>query len=234
MSNSFCDTRRTFPSRAAAALVTLTAALAPADAQVPGGCNTPAAGRANEVGCYFTAAESLGAAPARPLFWHLYAFPTRAAAEGAVARVLRGIAVESLGRSWHFVVADSGWLPRATKDAPAGERVAVLGPLRVTAGQPLTARYMEAVFPPGMSSAVHRHAGPEAWYVVNGTQCLETPEGTIVARAGEGAVVPEGPPMRLNSVGTDTRRSVFLVLHDAARPWITTAQDWTPAGACPP
>jgi hypothetical protein len=43
---------------------------------------------------------------------------------------------------------------------------------------------------------------------------LETPEGITVARTGEAAVVPEGPPMALSSVGQETRRSVLLVLHD--------------------
>jgi len=48
-----------------------------------------------------------------------------------------------------------------------------------------------------------------------------------------GAVVPEGPPMALSSVGTETRRSVLLVLHDTSRPWITIASDWQPRGLCP-
>ena len=96
-----------------------------------------------------------------------------------------------------------------------------------------TARYMEAVFTPGMSARVHRHSGPEAWYLVSGAQCLETPEGIKIARTGEGAVVPEGPPMALSSVGTETRRSVLLVLHDTSQPWISMESDWNPKGLCP-
>ena len=45
--------------------------------------------------------------------------------------------------------------------------------------------------------------------------------------------LPEGPPMALNSVGTETRRSVLLVLHDTSQPWITMAVDWQPKGLCP-
>ena len=89
-----------------------------------------------------------------------------------------------------------------------------IGPLPISAGKQYTARYMEAVFTPGMSARIHRHSGPEAWYLVSGAQCLETPESITIARTGEGAVVPEGPPMALSSVGTETRRSVLLVLHD--------------------
>jgi hypothetical protein len=73
----------------------------------------------------------------------------------------------------------------------------------------------------------------EAWYVVAGIQCLETPDGITVVRAGEGSLVPEGPPMMLSSVGTETRRAVLLVLHDSTKPWITPAIQWKPKGLCP-
>jgi quercetin dioxygenase-like cupin family protein len=85
-----------------------------------------------------------------------------------------------------------------------------------------------------MQSTVHRHSGAEAWYVLSGAQCLQTPDGTIIARAGEGAVVQRGPPMRLSSVGSETRRSVLIVLHDTPQPWINRSiSDWQPKGLCP-
>jgi quercetin dioxygenase-like cupin family protein len=194
-------------------------------AQVPGGCNMPVSLRTSEVGCYLTATEVLGALPQGALFWHLYLYPTRAAAEAAKGQ--RGTVVKSFEKVWLYTIAESEW------HASSGERVATIGPLPISAGKQYTARYMEAVFPPGMRAAIHRHSGPEAWYLVSGTQCLETPEGITVARAGEGAVVPEGPPMVLSSVGTETRRSVLLVLHDTSQPWITMASDWKPKGLCP-
>ena len=194
-------------------------------AQVPGGCNTPAGQRTSEVGCYLSATEVLGALPQGSLFWHLYVYPTRAAAEAAKGP--RGTVVESFEKMWLYTIAESEWR------APGGERIATIGPLPISAGKQYTARYMEAVFTPGMSARIHRHSGPEAWYLVSGAQCLETPEGITVARTGEGAVVPEGPPMALSSVGTETRRSVLLVLHDTSQPWITMESDWKPKGLCP-
>ena len=194
-------------------------------AQVPGGCNTPVSQRTGEAGCYLTATELLGAQPQAALFWHLYVYPTHAAAESAKGS--RGTVVESFGKVWLYAIADSEWR------ASSGERIATIGPLPITAGKQYTARYMEAVFPPGMRAAIHRHSGPEAWYLLCGAQCLETPEGITVARTGEGVVVPEGPPMALSSVGTETRRSVLLVLHDTSQPWITIASDWQPRGLCP-
>jgi quercetin dioxygenase-like cupin family protein len=141
--------------------------------------------------------------PSGQVYWHLYNYPTRAAADAN--KTANGTVIESFGKIWLYTIAKEGWRP------PSGERVAVIGPFSVTAGRRYTARYMEAHFTPGMKAAVHRHSGPEAWYLVAGTQCLETPEGFKVAHAGEGAVVPEGPPMALSSVGTETRRSVLLV-----------------------
>jgi quercetin dioxygenase-like cupin family protein len=109
----------------------------------------------------------------------------------------------------------------------------VVGPLPVNPGKQYMARYMEAVFPPGRITPIHRHSGAEAWYVLTGAQCLETPEGTTIVRAGESGVVPEGPPMALKAIGTEIRRSVLIVLHDTSQPWITMADDWQPKGLCP-
>jgi quercetin dioxygenase-like cupin family protein len=169
----------------------------------------------------------LGELPQSPIFWHLYNYATRAAAEIEASKAPRTTVVEAFDKVWLYSLAAKDWHPMG------GERVANTGPLPIKPDRKYTARYMEAIFTPGMKAAVHRHSGPEAWYLLTGTQCLETPEGMKVAHAGDTTIVPEGPPMALNSVGTETRRSVLLVLHDTTRPWITMATDWTPKGLCP-
>jgi len=196
-----------------------------AGTRIAGGCDVPVSQRTAETGCYLVATMPLGTLPSTPVYWHLYRYPTRAEAEAA--KGMNSAVVDSLGHIWVYTIAAKDWRPTA------GERVAVLGPLPVSPGKQYTARYMEAVFAPGMQTSVHRHSGAEAWYVLAGAQCLETPDRIIVAKAGEGAVVPEGPPMALSSVGTETRRSVLLVLHDASQPWITMESDWKPKGLCP-
>jgi quercetin dioxygenase-like cupin family protein len=80
---------------------------------------------------------------------------------------------------------------------------------------------------------VHTHPGPEAWYVLAGAQCLDTPSGATKLGAGEGGVVPPDTPMRLNASGSSTRRALFIVIHDPSIPW-TNPVDWTPTGACGP
>ena len=189
------------------------------------GCDTPVSKRTNEVGCYTTATRVLGAMPKGPVFWHLYNYPTRAAAE--VVMGPRGTVVEAFGRVWLYAIEEERWRPST------GERVAAIGPLPVASGKQYTAKYMEVVFRPGMEGVPHRHSGPEAWYVLTGAQCLETPDSIMVRHAGESGIVPEGLPMNIKAIGTEMRRAVFLVLHDSAKPWMSIASDWKPKGLCP-
>jgi quercetin dioxygenase-like cupin family protein len=196
--------------------------------KIPGGCDVPVTQRTGATGCYLTATLPLPLLPSVPVFWHVYSYPSRAAAD-AVEKQPASIVVESLGRTWLFAIADAQWR------AAEGERVASIGPLPVLPAKHYTARFMEAVFPAGqgLQTAVHHHSGPEAWYVVSGAQCLRTPEATKVLREGEGGFVEAGPPMMLTSLGQETRRSLVLVLHDTGQPWMTVTTDWRPVANCP-
>ncbi len=196
-----------------------------AGTRIPGGCDVPVEKRTAETGCFLVATTPVGVLPAGEWYWHLYRYPTRGAADGATG--VRSTVVQSLGHIWVYTIAEQAWRPGS------GDRIAVLGPLTTSPGTDYTARYMEAVFAPGMQTSVHRHSGAEAWYVLAGAQCLETPDQVIVARAGEGAVVPEGPPMALSGIGAETRRSVLLVMHESTQPWMSVTSDWKPQGRCP-
>jgi hypothetical protein len=111
--------------------------------------------------------------------------------------------VKSLGKTWLLTIADEGWRPSG------GERIAEIGPLPITAGQTYSARYMEAIFTPGMEAPAHTHAGPEAF-----------------GRAGgPPVIIPGGPPMHLTATGTEQRRALVLILHDSEH-------DWVPKGLC--
>jgi quercetin dioxygenase-like cupin family protein len=194
-------------------------------AQLPGPCETPASARTSDTGCYVAAIEDVGVLPKSPVFWHLYVYPDRSAAEAL--KPAKGTVVQAFGKTWLFAIASADWRPAS------GERVAVVGPLPNEVGRTYSARYLEATIPPGQHTPIHRHAGPEAWYLLSGAQCLETPEGITVMRAGQSAVVREGPPMMLSSVGTETRHGFTLILHDASKPWTMVSSEWTPKGSCP-
>ena len=136
--------------------------------------------------------------------------------------------VESLGRTWLFTIGPKDWRPAG------GTRIGRVGPLALVDAPSYSAVYMEGVFRPGMRTAVHRHPGVEAWYTVEGEMCVETPEGKLVQRAGDpGLMVRGGLPMELTGTGTGVRRSLVLILQDAAKPRSTPAPDWSPTGLCP-
>jgi mannose-6-phosphate isomerase-like protein (cupin superfamily) len=172
--------------------------------------------------------QSIDRLPEGPLFWHLYSYATRAAADSARTAEPSTV-VEAFGKAWRFTIANSSWR------APSGDRVAAVGPLDIPRANSYVARYMEGTFPPNraMLTTVHRHSGPEAWYVLTGAQCLRTADKTMVLRAGEGSTVPSGPAMVLTSIGPEIRRSFVLVLHDALQPWQTNTSEWTPTSECP-
>jgi quercetin dioxygenase-like cupin family protein len=179
----------------------------------------------DSVGCYVVATQQLGVVAATPLYWHLDRYATRAAAESA--RGDRSVVGEAHRRVWLFTIADADWRPTG------GERVARVGPLPLVAGRAYAAHYIEGVVPAGARTPAHTHAGPEAWYVLEGTNCLQTAEDTRVAHAGETLIIPEGPAMILTGVGPTTRRSLALVVHDASKPWTIPVPTFTPAKSCP-
>jgi quercetin dioxygenase-like cupin family protein len=188
------------------------------------GCR-PVSERTSETGCWIMADVALGKLPSEPVFWHLDIYPTEAAAQAA--RSVQSTVVEALGEIWLFTIAGTDWQP------PGGEHVAKIGPLPVDPAAEYTARYMEAVFAPGMTSSIHRHPGPEVWYTLAGETCLETSAGRMIGRpGGDPVIVPGGLPMYLTATGKEMRRAVVLVLYDAGKPAATPANDWTPKGLC--
>jgi quercetin dioxygenase-like cupin family protein len=185
----------------------------------------PATERAGgELGCFIIGTTVLGKLPDEPMYWYLDTYATREAAEKAKGEY--GTVVESYAKIWLFTISNQNW------KASGGQRVARAGPLPLAGASSYTAHYMEAPFIPGMRSAVHRHPGPEAWYVLTGEQCLETPGHRTIVRAGESAIIPAGPPMMLVGTGTSKRQALVLVIHDSSESMTSLAPDWKPAELC--
>jgi quercetin dioxygenase-like cupin family protein len=109
--------------------------------------------------------------------------------------------------------------------------VAEVGPLILPPAPQYTASYAYAVMRPGQRSRVHRHPGPEGWYVLAGEQCLETSVGVFRGAAGETVVAPKNVPMELTITGSDVRRALVLVVHDSREPQGIPVS-WRPRGAC--
>lgn len=185
--------------------------------------------KSNKFGCLLLAEKELARFPQGTLFWHLSKFPTRRAAEAAKGQT--GMVVEAEGQVWLFSFGPKGAKPKR------GKLVSSIGPLQLTSDKLPPAKSYEivayrAVMPAGTYTRVHTHPGPEAWYILAGEQCLETPAGVMKGRAGEGMFAPPATPMRLSNNGSSTRSALFIVIHDASQPWSIPTNDWEPTGAC--
>jgi quercetin dioxygenase-like cupin family protein len=212
---------------AALSLVISCAAFAQTPTEGFGVCK-PAAQKTSpgQLGCWILGEQPAGRIDQQQAWWQIDVYPSRTEAEAAKSP--HSAVVESMGKVWLLTIERKGWRP-----SRPGQRMAEIGPLPVNVGKNYSALFMEGIFEPGMTSAIHRHSGPEAWYVVAGEQCLETPDGRMVGRPGEPPViVPEGPPMLLTGTGTTQRRALTLILHDASQPPTTMEHEWKPKGLC--
>jgi quercetin dioxygenase-like cupin family protein len=151
-------------------------------------------------------------------------YPTKESAESAKGK--NGEVVEALGKVWLMTIGEK------MKASSQGSRVTAIGPLPVKAGEKYTAQYMEAILQPGAVSVTHVHPGPEVFYTESGESCLESPAGKQVGRKGVDIVIQEGQPMELAATGSETRRSIVLVLHASSQPAITVTKDWKSKGLC--
>ena len=70
----------------------------------------------------------LGELPQSPIFWHLYNYATRAAAEIEASKAPRTTVVEAFDKVWLYSLAAKDWHPMG------GERVANIGPLPGSSG----------------------------------------------------------------------------------------------------
>ena len=182
----------------------------------------PANGREGRPGCWVLASAPVSSSTA-PLYWHVYEIES--AEQGRPAdppsRVIR-----AFGRTWLVAVAEQNW------SANTGREVATVGPLHLLSASPHTASFMEATFTPGMFSRIHTHPGPEAWVVIEGQQCLETPEGVVRGGAGDAMMVRGGIPMQLFSSGAAIRKALVLIIHPTGQALGTTNLEWQPKGVC--
>ncbi|WP_175943404.1 hypothetical protein [Caballeronia sp. BCC1704] len=193
-------------------------------AQTGGAC-IPVNERTTEYGCFVHAEEHLQKLPDGPIFWHIDRFTDRSSAQAA--KTTNGTVVEILGTIWLFTIAGESWR------SSTGEHIADVGPLTLPQARSLMATYMEGNFKPGMQSTIHRHPGTEAWFVLSGAQCLETPHGEQLGRPGAPPViVAPGEPMLLTGIGKEQGHWLVLILMDATMPRGLPADDWTPKHTC--
>ncbi|HKW11546.1 MAG TPA: hypothetical protein VJO33_14270 [Gemmatimonadaceae bacterium] len=175
-------------------------------------------------GCQLLARPVVTRLPDGPVYWHLTSFSSPAKANTAKHE---GDAVVSAdGRIWLSSLGTKG------DTSLGGTHVASIGPLPMPKASNYQVELYYVIMPPQKHTIVHTHNGPEAWYILEGEQCLETPAGAARGQAGQNLVGPAaGTPMRLSNNGKTRRRALFIVVHDSSNAWATPS-DWKPTGSC--
>ena len=100
------------------------------------------------------------------LFWHIDRFETGEHARAAV--VPASVAFEAHGAWWLMSVESQ------TESHHGGQHVTEVKLLPLPEAHKYSMVVISAYIPSGWTSRVHLHSGVEAFYVVDGEQCLET------------------------------------------------------------
>jgi quercetin dioxygenase-like cupin family protein len=189
---------------------------------VPGGCTALASGHGNEAGCYLLAEMSVENAP-KHLYWHIVEFADLPSAETEARKHRWSKVVSAHDRMWLYVIG--------TRAEPvrSGKARAVVGPMDVPPVGTVSVRFLTSTFPPGMRTRVHSHPGSEAFYVIEGEQCVETPTVRHRITAGHSYIVQSGIHVQAAARG---RKSLVALILRPGVTWSEPETSWTPSQYC--
>lgn len=189
---------------------------------VPGGCTAPAAEHMHENGCYLLAEMSAAKLPSL-VYWQIIQFPTRLEAQTEARRHRWSEVVSAHDRIWLLVIGP------ANERVDGGVRKAIAGPMAVPPGDTVSIRFLTSTFPPGMRTRVHSHPGSEAFFVVEGEQCVETPTVRHRIKAGRTYVVQGGLHMQ---AATSGRKNLVALILRPGEIWSQPETGWKPSSYC--
>ena len=187
--------------------------------------------RHGELGCSVIVRKVLPEGIEEPVYWHIDSFDSIERARAAAGPA--SFAFEADGTAWLMAVEST------TADHHGGQHVTAVGPLPLPRASRYAMQINAAKFTPGMYSRPHTHSGVEAFYVLAGEQCLQTPTSAVILRKGETLALPADTPMRAVATGTGIRYGFAIVIHDASQPSTmqmdeATAPKLAPCGDAPP
>jgi quercetin dioxygenase-like cupin family protein len=180
--------------------------------------------RQGGIGCSYIADKPLPPGLKQPLFWHIDKFDSAEKAQAAVSRV--SVAFPANGTWWLFTIES------LVDTHHGGAHVAQVPLPTLPPARKYSLLVYSAYIPPPLTSRVHHHSGPEAFYVVEGEQCLRTEARAYVMHKGDTLAIPAGVTMQLVSTGTVTRRSFAVVVYDASQPPTMRMEDGPPLAEC--
>jgi quercetin dioxygenase-like cupin family protein len=173
--------------------------------------------RHGEFGCSYVADKPLPGSLKEPLFWHIDRFDSGERATAAAGP--SAVAFQAHGAWWLMTIESSD------KNHHGGQHVAAVALPKLPPAPKYSMLVISAYIRPGQTSRVHHHSGVEAFYTVDGEQCLETPNGAHRIPKGSSLAVPAGVTMRLVAIGSKPRRGFAVVVYDASQPPTTPTQE---------
>jgi len=169
--------------------------------------------RRGEIGCSIVERKPLPSSLQEPAFWHIDRFDSATPPKTAIGP--SSIAFEAHGAWWLMTVGPPG------DDHHGGRHVAQVNLSPLPKADAYSMLVISAYIPAGMTSRVHFHSGVEAFYTVDGEQCLQTKDKAFKVKKGETLVVPTGVTMRLVATGTTPRRAFAIIVYDSSKPPVT-------------
>ena len=192
------------------AIVLLSLTAATASAQLEPSCVANSPERRGEIGCSIVEIKPLPETVKGSLYWHIDRFESGERARAAAGPA--SIALDAHG-AWWLLTIESG-----VADHHGGEHVTQVGLPELPPAPRYSMLVISAYVPSGMTSRLHTHSGVEAFYVVDGAQCLETPAHAYRMEKGGSLAVPAGMPMRLVATGPTPRHALAVIVYDTAKP----------------
>ena len=169
--------------------------------------------RRGDIGCSIVEKKPLPATLKEPAFWHIDKFDSADHAQAGVGP--SSIAFEAHGSWWLMSVGPE------SNDHHGGTHVAEVKLSPLPKADSYSMLVISAYIPAGMTSRVHVPSGVEAFYTVDGEQCLETKDKAFPMKKGDALVVPTGITMRLVATGTKPRRAFAVIVYDSSKPPVT-------------
>lgn len=167
--------------------------------------------RRGEIGCSIVENKPLPTNLKEPVFWHIDRFESGESARAAVGPA--STAFEAHGAWWLMAIES-----QASDDHHGGRHLATVKLSPLPQAEKYSMLVISAHIPAGMTSRVHLHSGVEAFYTVDGEQCLQTAERATKMKPGDTLVVPTGVTMRLVATGTKPRRAFAVIVYDSSKP----------------
>jgi quercetin dioxygenase-like cupin family protein len=180
--------------------------------------------RRGEEGCTILTDRLLVGSVTKTMYWHIDRFDSLEAAMKAAGP--NSVATEAHGFFWLLTAGAK------SEDHHGGQHIDLIGPFELPPADRYMMRVLSSLLKPGSMTPVHKHSGPEIFYIVDGEQCIERAESSQRLGRGQSYIVPGSSVHRGRVIGTTARRALALVLYDAAYPASHDLDPATPIASC--